>query len=101
MTGAETTLARFYARQAIKRELLGQGLKLSHVEPSEITAAANVYLSQHREELITKACATLSTFAQKTKALIGKGFRCANVMCVIAAHVPPCVRHMIGNQRKA
>ena len=55
MTGAETTLARFYARQAIKRELLGQGLKLSHVEPSEITAAANVYLSQHREELITKA----------------------------------------------
>jgi hypothetical protein len=49
MTGAEMTLARYYARQAIKRELLAQGLKLSHVEASEITKAANQYIDDHPE----------------------------------------------------
>jgi hypothetical protein len=32
MTGAEWTLARYYAKQAVKRELQAQGIKLSHVE---------------------------------------------------------------------
>jgi hypothetical protein len=54
MTGAEWTLARWHARQAVKRELLGQGLKLSHVEACEISRAANVYLDNH-PELIVKA----------------------------------------------
>jgi hypothetical protein len=54
MNGAEWTLARWHARQAVKRELLGQGLKLSHVEASEISRAANVYLDNH-PELIVKA----------------------------------------------
>jgi hypothetical protein len=49
MNGAEWTLARHYARQAVKRELLGQGLKLSHIEPCEITAAANKYIDDHPE----------------------------------------------------
>jgi ferritin-like protein len=31
MTGAEMTIARYCAREAIKRELLAQGLKLSHI----------------------------------------------------------------------
>ena len=43
------TLARYYAKQVVKAQWLGQGIKLSHVEASEITRAANVYLSQHRE----------------------------------------------------
>ena len=54
MTGAEFTIARYYARQAIKRELLGQGLKLSHLEASEITRKANQYIDDH-PELITFA----------------------------------------------
>jgi hypothetical protein len=54
MNGAVMTLARYHARQTIKRELLAQGLKLSHVEASEITRAAIVYLDNH-PELIVKA----------------------------------------------
>ena len=49
MTGAEWTLARYYAREAIKRELYGQGIKLCHVEASEITRAANQYIEEHPE----------------------------------------------------
>ena len=41
MDGAVFTLARYYARQTIKKELLSQGLKLSHIEAREITIAAN------------------------------------------------------------
>jgi hypothetical protein len=67
MTGAEMTLARYYAKQAVKAQWLGQGIKLSHVEASEITRAANVHLSQHREELIERACAAIKTFAQQRK----------------------------------
>ena len=51
MTGAEFTIARYLARQAVKRELLGQGLKLSHVEASEITKAADQYIIDHPEVL--------------------------------------------------
>jgi len=54
MTGAEFTIARYLARQTIKRQLLAQGLKLSHVESCEISRAANVYLDNH-PELIVKA----------------------------------------------
>jgi hypothetical protein len=49
------TLARYYAKQAVKAQWLGQGIKLSHVEPSELNRVANAYLSQHREELIERA----------------------------------------------
>jgi hypothetical protein len=54
VTGAEFTIARYYARRAVKQELLAQGLKLSHVEAGEISRAANVYLDNH-PELIVKA----------------------------------------------
>jgi hypothetical protein len=56
MTGAEWTLTRFYARQAVKRDLLG--LKLSHIEASEITKAANQYIEDH-PEIIEQARSTL------------------------------------------
>jgi hypothetical protein len=49
MTGAEMTIARYCAREAIKRELLAQGLKLSHIEACEITIAANKYIVDHPE----------------------------------------------------
>jgi hypothetical protein len=49
MTGAEWTLARYYERQAIKRELYGQGIKLCHIEACEITRAANRYIEEHPE----------------------------------------------------
>ena len=49
MNGAVMTLARWYARQAIKRQLYGQGIKLSQVEACEITRAANQYIEDHPE----------------------------------------------------
>jgi hypothetical protein len=49
MNGAVMTLARYHARQTIKRQLLAQGLKLSHVEAGEITRAANQYVDDHPE----------------------------------------------------
>jgi hypothetical protein len=54
MNGAVMTLARYYARQAVKRELYAQGIKLAHVEASEITKAANRYVDDH-PEIITFA----------------------------------------------
>ena len=47
MNGAVMTLARWHARQVIKKELLAQGIKLSHVEASDITRAANRYIDEH------------------------------------------------------
>ena len=55
MNGAVMTLARWEARQVIKKELLAQGIKLSHVEASDITRAANRYIDEH-PEIIAKAC---------------------------------------------
>ena len=49
MNGAVMTLARWYARQAVKRELYAQGIKLMHVESCEITRTANRYLDDHPE----------------------------------------------------
>ena len=43
------TLARWQARQAVKRELYAQGIKLAHVESREITIAANQYVEDHPE----------------------------------------------------
>ena len=43
------TLARWYARQAVKRELYAQGIKLQSVESREITIAANKYIDDHPE----------------------------------------------------
>ena len=47
--GAVMTLARYQARQIIKRELYAQGIKLAHVESREITIAANKYIEDHPE----------------------------------------------------
>jgi len=49
MTGAEITIARYYAREAVKRELRNRGIKLQDVEAREITVAANQYIDDHPE----------------------------------------------------
>ena len=49
MNGAVMTIARWHAREAVKRELYAQGIKLSHVEACEITRAANQYIDDHPE----------------------------------------------------
>ena len=47
--GAVMTLARWEARQIIKRQLYAQGIKLASVESREITIAANQYVDDHPE----------------------------------------------------
>jgi hypothetical protein len=48
------TIARYYARGAVKRELRSRGIKLVHVEAGEITRAANQYIEDH-PQIITFA----------------------------------------------
>jgi hypothetical protein len=49
VTGTVFTIARYHAREAVKRELRSRGIKLAHVEASEITIAANQYIDDHPE----------------------------------------------------
>ena len=64
MTPDEMTLARYYAKQAIKAQWRRQGIKLHHVEASELAQAADAYVSQHREELIAFASERYRSFVE-------------------------------------
>jgi hypothetical protein len=61
-------LAMFNARNIIKQDLQAQGIKLSHVDPREVSEAASRYLAAH-PELIAEAeetvrnCPRLRTLA--------------------------------------
>jgi len=61
MNGAVMTLARYHAREIIKRELKAKAKKLSSVESCEITIAANKYVEDHPEiiELASESYRTL------------------------------------------
>ena len=99
MNGAVMTLSRYYAREAIKRELKSQGIKLQRVESCEITKAANQYIVDHPEIIAFAAERYRSLVASgrlkppearnlyktleictATEALICKDFRCANIV---------------------
>jgi hypothetical protein len=43
--------ALFSARNIVKEDLQAQGIKLSHVDPREVTEAAQRYLAAHPELL--------------------------------------------------
>jgi hypothetical protein len=64
VTGSEMTLARYYAKQAVKAQWQGQGIKLHHVEASELMRAANGYLNEH-PELITFATERYQDFVKR------------------------------------
>jgi hypothetical protein len=66
MNGAVMTLARYHARETIKRELKAQGLKLAHYEASELTRKANAYIEDH-PEIITFA-------AERYQDLVKRGY---------------------------
>jgi len=65
VTGAEMTIARYYARGAVKRELRSRGIKLVHVEAGEITRAANQYIEDH-PQIITFA-------SEQYRSLVARG----------------------------
>jgi hypothetical protein len=67
MNAAVMTLARYYAKQAIKAEWHKQGLRWQYMDGSQLTHEAKVYLNKHHE-LIDRARAQLLTDAPKRKA---------------------------------
>jgi hypothetical protein len=60
ITTAAHVLAQLRARQAVKRQLQAQGLKVSHYSARDISAMANQYLSEHRAELMPPAIAAIT-----------------------------------------
>lgn len=71
-TGAVMTEARRLAKALVKDELKRAKIKISHVEASEITKAANLYLESERgAALIEKAKANL---AEREKVTLGDVF---------------------------
>jgi hypothetical protein len=60
-TAAAITLARYYAKREAKAQMQREGLKPQWAEPSVINARAQVYLAEHRAELIEQAMAFIAT----------------------------------------
>jgi ribosome biogenesis SPOUT family RNA methylase Rps3 len=58
ITTASHVLAQLRARNAVKRELQKQGLKVSHYSASEISSWARLYLEDHHEALMPEAIAS-------------------------------------------
>ena len=61
--------ALFNARAMVKQDLRAQGIKLSHIDPREVTHAAGRYLAAHPEllteaEEIVRNCPRLRTLAE-------------------------------------
>jgi hypothetical protein len=61
ITAPATTMchARHLARKVVKAQMQAAGLKLSHVDARIITAQANAYLDQHRDNLLAEAAMTI------------------------------------------
>lgn len=80
-TGAVMTEARRLAKALVKDELKRAGIKISHVEASEITKAANAYLDTAKgAELIEEAKANL---AAREKVSIGEaGLNIASMVAI-------------------
>jgi hypothetical protein len=49
---AVKVLARMAAKRAVEAELKAKGVRTSLVRPAELKALADVYFSQHQEELV-------------------------------------------------
>ena len=63
MKGSEMTLARYYARQAVKEQWRAAGLKPQYIEAGELTREANAYLTNH-PELIAFATERYRSFVE-------------------------------------
>jgi len=50
--GAAMTLLRYYARQAVKEDMLNRGISIYQVESGQIWLASEAYLAEHWRELL-------------------------------------------------
>lgn len=79
-TGAVMTEARRLAKALVKDELKRAGIKISHVEASEITKAANAYLETAKgAELVEQA---KNNLAEREKVHIGDTLNVASLVAV-------------------
>ena len=89
--GAVMTLARYHARETIKRELKAQGIKLASVESCEITRAltdTSTTIPRSSPSLLKSTAVSLQVancdlqgeICTTEEALSCKGFRCANIV---------------------
>jgi hypothetical protein len=63
MTGSEMTLARYFAKQAVKAQWQREGRYWIYVEASELNRAANAYLTNH-PELVALATERYRSFVE-------------------------------------
>jgi hypothetical protein len=61
---AVMVLAMQRAKRAVQADIRAKGLKIAQFTARDITEQAEVYLAQHRDELITKAAADCLTFPE-------------------------------------
>jgi hypothetical protein len=74
MTGSEMTLARYYAKQAVKAEWKRQGLRPHHIVASQLNQEADAYLAAH-PELLDLATARYQDFVKRSLAQRQKNLR--------------------------
>ena len=55
-----STLARYYAKQAVKADLASHKINIAEVDGGHIRSAADVYLAEHRAELLGQAERTIA-----------------------------------------
>jgi len=65
MNAHTLTLARHIALREVKRVWRRQGVKLQQFDAHDLAKASKAYLDEHRAELIDRARAEISTYAQK------------------------------------
>jgi hypothetical protein len=70
MIGGVLTIAHLRARDAVKRELQGRGLKISHFSAKQISILAEEYFAQHGAELLNEAVTTVERL--RTMGYLGK-----------------------------
>ena len=102
MIGGVITIAHSRARDAVKRELKGRGLKVSHFSAKQISILAEEYFAEHGAELLPDAITTVERW--RAQGYLGKrAQRCfvqnlqlthrpsaaagqAEVLCITHAH---------------
>ena len=70
MIGGVVTIAHSRARDVVKRELKGRGLKVSHFSAKQISILADEYFSQNGAELLAEAVTTVERL--RTLGYLGK-----------------------------
>jgi hypothetical protein len=77
-------LARYYASKAVKTQLQSHKIKLAEVDGADLRRAVEVWLDQHRDELLAQAEQTIASWpplrkleTKRSAELCAKWLKCA------------------------